>query len=65
MSGPAITNFHVSSAHAAIMETELKAAQSRAELERIAERHVKFLLGKDKDAMREAFRRRAAAIRES
>ena len=47
------------------METELKAAQSRAELERIAERHVKFLLGKDKDAMREAFRRRAAAIRES
>ena len=56
------TNRHISGIHAALMAEQLKGAKSRSDLERIALRHGKFLLGADRDAMREAFRQRAATL---
>lgn len=57
-----MTNPYVSSVHAANMERELRQAETPADLVRIAEKHGKYLLGGDREAMRAQYKQRAAAI---
>jgi len=57
-----MTNPYVSSVHAANMEKELRKAETPADLVRIAEKHGKYLLGADREAMRAQYKQRAAAL---
>lgn len=59
------TNPHISSVHAATFEKAMRQVGTAAELKRLAERHGPFLLGNDRDRLREIYLKRAAVLREA
>ena len=56
------TNYHLSSVHAAVMQKKIDQAANVDEMQRIVQEHADWLIGKDRERLIEAYRRRKDAI---
>jgi hypothetical protein len=59
---PVITNPHVSSVHAAVLSKKIAAAHTPRELEAAAAEHSPYLVGNDKENLRQEYRHRLAQV---
>ena len=59
----ASTSLAVSAVHAAMMRKKLEGARSLREMSAAADQHSRFLLSRDRAALRELYAQRAALLR--
>ncbi len=58
-----VTNPHLSKVHAANFRREIQSAASAAELKAAAKKHGDYLLGRDKDILRQEYTERLGAVK--